>query len=389
MEEIAVAKKRGRPSKGGTTGAAPAAGSPIETIPKKRGRPSKAKGGGRPPKVTAVSSDNEDIDHNEKDETNGEQPIKLAGTGKGRGRPRKEPIPVQENSENDDEDAADSSEDKPKKKKQKKARKLGRPRKHQPSDEEENDDEEEERRPVGRPSTGSVNLNIVPSGRGVGRPRKDNSGSVKRSETAASAGSNGDEPPKKRGRPASNKAPYVPSGRPRGRPKANNPSLKDAEEQEEVSAHEDESGEDEEMPAVMSTPKKRGRPSLSDSNKTSTSGKPRGRPKIQKSPGSDGVEQDSATEVDDESNLNVSKKSGRGRPKDSGNKDANGGDADEIGDSSGDDNLSEEPPKSASRKASKSDPKKDNSPDNVEDDADHDNSESVECISDEPSLTDA
>lgn len=264
-------------------------------------------------------------------------------------------------------------------------------------------EEEEERRPVGRPSTGAVNLNISRSGRGAGRPRKNDSGEVKRSAIAASAGPNGDDPPpKKRGRPSLNNkvaTPHVPSGRPRGRPKAQNASLnvvtKDVEQQEDEYEHEDESGEDEEMTVMMSTPKKRGRPSLSDNNKNPTSAKSRGRPK--KSPSSqlndDAVEHDSATELDDEFNLSAPKKRGRGRPKESGVKDANGGDADEDGDSSGDDN--EEAGKQTTQKVFKSDPKKASSPGNVEDDADgegdagHDNGESVECISDEPSLADA
>ncbi|KAL7729011.1 hypothetical protein ACLKA6_019845 [Drosophila palustris] len=144
MVDIAVAKKRGRPSKRSTTDAVPAAGNHIVPTPKKPGRPRKAKAR-----------------------------VSITGTGKQRGRPRKEPIPVQENSGNDEQDAANSPKSEPKQRKRKKVRKLGRPRKHHPSDGEENNDGKDAKipRPVGRPPTGAVKWNIVRTGRKVGRPR--------------------------------------------------------------------------------------------------------------------------------------------------------------------------------------------------------------------------
>uniref|UniRef100_W8C7Y2 Chromosomal protein D1 n=1 Tax=Ceratitis capitata TaxID=7213 RepID=W8C7Y2_CERCA len=94
----------------------------------------------------------------------------------------------------------------------------GRPRKEKASSENENSscDEKpdyEERRGVGRPSTGAVNLNIVRTGRGQGRPKKKKTeaglvGSVTKSS-------------KKCGRPYQGGVPYVPTGKPRGRPKSN------------------------------------------------------------------------------------------------------------------------------------------------------------------------
>lgn len=147
MEEVAVVKKRGRPAKGTSGGAAPAAGisvdSSIPVIPKKRGRPPKVKGGrGRPPKLSAgaANSDDDDLDQDELGDANGEllQPLKI----KGRGRPRKVPVQAQENSGNDDDDMDSSADEKPPAKQQKspssaKRRKLGRPRKHQPSEDDD------------------------------------------------------------------------------------------------------------------------------------------------------------------------------------------------------------------------------------------------------------
>lgn len=152
MEDTAVAKKRGRPSKLATGAAAAPPGSPgdsnIPTIPKKRGRPPKVKGSGRgrPPKSAAAAqnSDNEDLDQDELGEANGDlgmPPLKV----KARGRPRKSgpPVQVQENSGNDDDDMDSSTDEKPPVKHQKspssasKRRKLGRPQKHKPSEDED------------------------------------------------------------------------------------------------------------------------------------------------------------------------------------------------------------------------------------------------------------
>ncbi|XP_034488196.1 chromosomal protein D1-like [Drosophila innubila] len=190
MVDIAVPKKRGRPSKGGTTGAAPAASSPIETIPKMRGRPSKAKGRGRPPRVA-----------NELDEVNGEQPIKVTSTGKGRGRPRKEPITVRKICGSDDDNDADLPENKLQKKKQTKSSPVGDSDEHE-DDNAEKKQENEERRPVGRPSTGAFKWNIGRIGRKVGRPKKNQPASEKKVNPY-----------------------YVPTGRPRGRPKINKTSI--------------------------------------------------------------------------------------------------------------------------------------------------------------------
>lgn len=135
MDELVVVKKRGRPAKAGSAAAAvaaPAAGSASE-IPKKRGRPPKAgKGRGRPKAAAVEASDNEDDE-----EENGEQEQLIVS--KGRGRPRKvQPQAPESNSGNDDDDADSSAEEKVVKQQKTpqsaKRRKLGRPRKHQPSD---------------------------------------------------------------------------------------------------------------------------------------------------------------------------------------------------------------------------------------------------------------
>ncbi|ALC45424.1 D1 [Drosophila busckii] len=299
----ASVKKRGRPSK---VHADPAAedsrdsspGENMPTIPKKRGRPAKVK---KTPSKGDIPEDDELL------EVNGEAP-KSAG----RGRPRKI-VSLQESSGNDDDDDNDddnddggsSYEDNAKSPKQKspssaKRRKLGRPRKIQTSDQEEDEDYEEEHRPVGRPATGAVNLNIVRTGRGPGRPKKA------KKAAAAAAGENGDEAPRKRGRPPTNgtKAAYsyVPTGRPRGRPKAvasaddgcapmpamsyvptgrprGRPKVVvSAHGAEQSKAADEESGNEEESAdgdeaVPVTTPKKRGRPAMGGS-----ASKPRGRP---------------------------------------------------------------------------------------------------------------
>ncbi|XP_069967754.1 chromosomal protein D1-like [Bactrocera oleae] len=102
----------------------------------------------------------------------------------------------------------------------------GRPRKEKPCSDSENSycDEKpefefEERRPVGRPSTGAVNLNIVRTGRGQGRPKKLQS----RANLALKVTQPSDnQPVKKRGRPSKGGVPYKPTGKPRGRPRIEN-----------------------------------------------------------------------------------------------------------------------------------------------------------------------
>jgi len=101
------------------------------------------------------------------------------------------------------------------------------------------------RRSVGRPSTGAVKWNIVVhTGRRVGRPKLSQY--------------NADGTPKKRGRPSlSNKASSDKLSSPHlGRPKANNTSPKFAGDGTE------EKPETLKLPAFNSTPKKRGRPTL-------------------------------------------------------------------------------------------------------------------------------
>ncbi|XP_037828455.1 chromosomal protein D1 [Lucilia sericata] len=234
------------------------------TVPKKRGRPSNAeklkkvpsgRGRGRPakgaeaankkPVKAAVSADGSEEEGTASDGGSplpngdavadaspgrGRQPKgkrklthTIEATGKGRGRPKKNPKPEvaddADEAADDNEDGA-SSDYKPGKKGTTKAAKKGRgrPKKVQNSDDESSDDkmeDEEEKRPVGRPSSGGVNLNIAHSGRGKGRPKKE---VAKR--RVAEAENGGGETTKKRGRPATSSAkPYVPTGKPRGRPK--------------------------------------------------------------------------------------------------------------------------------------------------------------------------
>ncbi|EDW42923.1 chromosomal protein D1 [Drosophila sechellia] len=285
MEEVAV-KKRGRPAKtpggGKSSTVAVAAASPGI---KKRGRPAKNKGSsggggqrGRPPKASKIQNDEDPEDEGEEEGEGDGSGAELANNSsplptKGRGRPKSSG------------GAGPGSGDSVKTPGSAKKRKAGRPKKHQPSDSENEDEQDEdddgnssieERRPVGRPSAGSVNLNISRTGRGLGRPKK------------RAVESNGDgEPqvPKKRGRPPQNKSGsggstgYVPTGRPRGRPKANAAPVEKHEDNDDD--QDDNSGEEEhsspEKTVVM--PKKRGRPSLGAGKVTKEeTSKPRGRP---------------------------------------------------------------------------------------------------------------
>lgn len=178
----------------------------------------------------------------------------------------------------------------------------------------DDDDDDEDARPVGRPSTGAVSLNIARTGRGQGRPKK---------QAVAEWNGEGDPPPKKRGRPALNKggsgggfSAYVPTGRPRGRPKANanansEKAAASAEDNgEDVDDEEESQGEQKhsspEKTAV--TPKKRGRPST---GKTPNDGIPkRGRPPKVAS-NDDDDEEDSA----DQAETNNKKDDKEGSPK--------------------------------------------------------------------------
>ena len=101
-------------------------------------------------------------------------------------------------------------------------------------------DDEEERRPLGRPPSSGVNLNIVATGRGLGRPKK---GVAPPRRVAKTENGSGDATPKKRGRPVTTgKGPYQPSGKPRGRPKVASPQGKESQDDEK---DEDEKDDDE------------------------------------------------------------------------------------------------------------------------------------------------
>ncbi|XP_030373686.1 chromosomal protein D1 [Scaptodrosophila lebanonensis] len=345
-------KKRGRPPKaGGGSVALSGGGDAAHTIPKKRGRPSGSgnKGRGRPPKNPIASDAEEDV--LALDGENGDTDVPK--TSKGRGRPAKVTKVDTESSGN--ESGNDSlSIDKPSKAQKSpspaKRRKLGRPKKHVPSDEEaESDvDDDDERRPVGRPPTGGVNLNIVRTGRGPGRPKK-----------RAPEETNGDVAavPKKRGRPAgSNKSvPNAPTGKPRGRPKSIKPPVDDD--------NDDDNGEDDGSTAdggedggksdsdFVSMPKKRGRPSKSGAS----GGKPRGRPKAVNND-DESTDAEKGEETGESNGDVVPAPKKRGRPVSSGRNPGGAGgdsekararakgDADGIGDEDdGEDSTKEDP----------------------------------------------
>ncbi|SPP88274.1 chromosomal protein D1 [Drosophila guanche] len=274
MEEVEVSvKKRGRPPKslaaaGSQLNASQSVVDAAATIPKKRGRPPKSAKvqdqRGRPAKKPVNLSESEADGDDDSTENVAKTAASPQLAPKGRGRPR----------------LNNSDAEVPAKTKtaSTKRRKLGRPRKHQPSESEDeksdDEDDDEIHRPVGRPPSGSVNLNIVRSGRGQGRPK-----AIKEKRPAAPAAEwTGDgTPPKKRGRPSSNKPAYVPTGRPRGRPKVNKP----VEEEADVDEDEDSVEEQPEKPAAVATPpvvKKRGRPSGANKSLNKGTPKPRGRP---------------------------------------------------------------------------------------------------------------
>ncbi|XP_017142632.1 chromosomal protein D1 [Drosophila miranda] len=270
MEEVSV-KKRGRPPK--NPGASPSVVDAAAMIPKKRGRPPKSAKAqrGRPSKKPINLSESEG--EGDGDDDSYENVAKTVASpqlsSKGRGRPR---------INNYDAEVPAKS-----KTTSSKRRKLGRPKKHQPSeseDEKSDDDDEEVRRPPGRPPTGSVNLNIVRTGRGQGRPKTH----VEKRPAAPAAEWTGDGPaPKKRGRPALNKQAYVPTGRPRGRPKVNKPVEEeddDDEEEEDDDSVEEQIVQPEKPAAAASAPvvKKRGRPAGPNKLLNEGAPKPRGRP---------------------------------------------------------------------------------------------------------------
>ncbi|XP_022214396.1 chromosomal protein D1 [Drosophila obscura] len=272
MEEVAV-KKRGRPPKnpaaaGSQQSASPSVVDAAATIPKKRGRPPKSAKvqvqRGRPAKKPVNLSDSEG--EGDSDDDSNENVAKTVASPqlipKGRGRPRINNY--------DAEVPAKSKASSPKR------RKLGRPKKYQPSeseDEKSDDDDEEIRRRAGRPPTGSVNLNIVRTGRGQGRPKTH----VEKRPAAEWTGDG--LSPKKRGRPSSNKPAYVPTGRPRGRPKVSKPV--EEEDDDDEDGDEDSVEEQPEKAAAVASPpavKKRGRPPGPNKSLNEGAPKPRGRP---------------------------------------------------------------------------------------------------------------
>lgn len=107
-------------------------------------------------------------------------------------------------------------------------------------------DDEEEKRPLGRPPSGGVNLNIVATGRGQGRPKK----TLVAYRQLVKAENGGTTPHRKRGRPASSgKGPYQPTGKPRGRPKTvpaqdkEQDEIKDDEDKNEENGEENDDNE--------------------------------------------------------------------------------------------------------------------------------------------------
>ncbi|XP_017461095.1 PREDICTED: chromosomal protein D1-like [Rhagoletis zephyria] len=150
----------------------------------------------------------------------------IVATGKGRGRPKK-PANSADEIGNDELAKRDTVERPSLPLRQSKSgtsvEGRGRPRKPRVCSDSENSsyDEKpdyEERRPVGRPSTGAVNLNIVRTGRGQGRPRK----SIQSNRpNAVPPNAIDSQPARKRGRPYKGGVPYEHTGKPRGRPKAN------------------------------------------------------------------------------------------------------------------------------------------------------------------------
>lgn len=218
QSNVVVPKKRGRPAKGNAV--------KKEPTGRGRGRPAKNTNGSPVPKkekpVAANGAEDDGADEavaaEEKKRGRPAKPgvksklaVPAVASGRGRGRPKAE----------DDGHASPSEKVKP----NKEHKKLGRPRKEEYSDDasdvskDNDEDDEEERRPVGRPSTGAVNLNIESTGRGKGRPKKE---VQKRANGNGNVDADAAPAPKKRGRPALDKdaAPKAASGKPRGRPKS-------------------------------------------------------------------------------------------------------------------------------------------------------------------------
>ncbi|XP_054747231.1 chromosomal protein D1-like [Anastrepha obliqua] len=144
----------------------------------------------------------------------------IVSTGKGRGRPKKQHASTDKLGN----DAVNDIKGRPT---PILPTKRGRPRKEKVYSDSENSSyhekpDYEERRPVGRPSTGAVNLNIVRTGRGQGRPKKSKQ-PIR--PIAIPAQSNANQPIRKRGRPSKGGVPYERTGKPRGRPKLLNTTL--------------------------------------------------------------------------------------------------------------------------------------------------------------------
>lgn len=248
---------------------------------------------------------------------------------------------------------------------------------------------------MGRPATGAVNLNIVRTGRGPGRPKKG--GAVKRSSPGDSNGDDASQTvPKKRGRPSMNNkaaSPYVPTGRPRGRPKVNSgkPTDDDDDEEEEeeqaASNNEDESAEAEQQ-ALPATPKKRGRPSLAKNSGT-PSGKPRGRPKIHKDEDDDEDDDDGDDDAGGKDGETATKSPPRGRKGIKSTKTPRRQDVDDDKeDDDGNSSAAEDQLEQSlvlSKSGSHSSPENGANKSAVDDE----NEGSVECVSDEASWADA
>ncbi|XP_067626914.1 chromosomal protein D1-like [Eurosta solidaginis] len=211
---ISTGKRRGRPKKSAPTG--------------KRGRPKKniyqviTK---MEQQNTSIESDTNTNDGDSPPKAHVGRPRKLGklkvthtiiSTGKGRGRPKKALPSLQELKDIIARGEVIVKTKQPRKSKDASG-KVGRPKKEILSSDCENEDEIEPPRPVGRPPTGAINLNIVRTGLGQGRPRKLKVSDKRAVSKTQSPHKNGAK--RKPGRPSTGGVPYKPTGKPRGRPK--------------------------------------------------------------------------------------------------------------------------------------------------------------------------